>query len=295
MTIYLDMIFIENMIINFLIIYSTSKILKIKANLARAFIASFLAAIYSIMYYIAKINLYSNFIIKILLSILIIYVSFNAKNFKTLIKQIIIFYLVTFVFAGGTLGIIYMVNSGKITIRDGVLVGNYTIKTVFIGIIIGFIIITTGFKIAKTKISNKDLICNILVYLNGIKIKTKAIIDTGNFLKEPITNIPVAVVEHTLLYNAIPIEILDNIENVLGGDFRNIPIQVQQEYISRLRVIPFSSLGKQNGMLLGIKADKIIIENNESYKQITKVIIGIYNKSITKKGEYHALVGLWAN
>ena len=31
----------------------------------------------------------------------------------------------------------------------------------------------------------------------------------------------------------------------------------------RLKVIPFSSLGKQNGMLLGIKAEEVVIKNEE--------------------------------
>ena len=30
-------------------------------------------------------------------------------------------------------------------------------------------------------------------------------------------------------------------------------------------------------------------------KFLDKVIIGIYNKSLTKRGEYRALVGIWIN
>ena len=98
--------------------------------------------------------------------------------------------------------------------------------------------------------------------------------------------------EQTLLYECIPREILDNLENILGGDFEKIPEGIKKEYISRLKLIPFSSLGKQNGMLVGIKADKVkIIEEEQEYKN-DNVIIGIYNKSLTKRGEYRALIGL---
>ena len=45
-------------------------------------------------------------------------------------------------------------------------------------------------------------------------------------------------------------------------------------------------------MLLGIKADKLIIKNEEETKEIEKVILAIYNKSLTKKGEYRALLGM---
>jgi len=293
MTVYIDIIFIENLIINYIILYATGIISKSKIKQIKLVIASLIGAIYSIMYYILNIELYSNFILKIILSIIMIYIAFTTKKFKTLGKKVILFYLVSFVFAGATLGIIYMVNSQDITIQNGVLIGSYTIKTILIGIIIAFIIIITGFNIMRTKISRKDLICNIDIEINNKSIKTQAMIDTGNFLKEPITNIPVAVVEHTLLYDVIPKEILNNIDKILGGDLEILPKHIQNEYVSRLKVIPFSSLGKQNGMLLGVKADKIIVQNEEGDKTIDKVIIGIYNKSLTKRGEYRALVGIW--
>ena len=117
-------------------------------------------------------------------------------------------------------------------------------------------------------------------------------IDTGNLAKEPITNTPVVIVESSLLYDILPKEILNNVEEILGGDLSAIPEEIQQEYMAKLRCIPFSSLGKQNGMLLGIKADEIEIENEEEKKISQNVIIGIYDKSLTKRGEYRALIGL---
>ena len=100
------------------------------------------------------------------------------------------------------------------------------------------------------------------------------------------------VVEKNSLYNIIPKEILNNIENILGGDFEKIPQELKEEYIPRLKIIPFSSLGKQNGMLLGIKAEKFKIITEQTEEEKENVIIGIYNKSLTKRGEYNALIGI---
>ena len=72
--------------------------------------------------------------------------------------------------------------------------------------------------------------------LNNKKIKTRAMIDTGNLLKEPITNTPVIVLEHTLLYECVPKEILDNLESILGGELVKIPEEIRNEYISRLKM-----------------------------------------------------------
>ena len=221
-----------------------------------------------------------------------IYVSFKPKNMKEFLRQITFFYLTSFVFGGAALGVIYMVNAGKISIQNGILIGNYTLKTIFMGIILAFIIIVVAFKFIKTKISKNDLFCNITIKINRKSVKTKAMVDTGNLLKEPITNIPVAVVEHKILYNVVPTEILENIENILGGDFSNISENVKKEYMSKLKVIPFSSLGRQNGMLLGLKADALEIEESDGTKIVDRIIIGIYNKKLSKRGEYGALLGI---
>ena len=117
-------------------------------------------------------------------------------------------------------------------------------------------------------------------------------LDTGNLLKEPISGMPVIVVEHTKLYDIIPKEILNNLDKILGGDLESIPEEIKEKYLTKLKVIPYSSLGKQNGMILGIKADKIkIIKEDENIIK-NNVIIGIYNKSLTKRGEYNGLVGI---
>ncbi len=294
MTVYLDIIFLENIVINYILLYVTGVISKSQIIQRRLLLGALFGATYSIIYYLFKLKIYSSFITKIVLSIVIIYVSFNSSNLKDLLKKVLLFYLASFVFGGATIAIIYMVNSQNITILNGVLVGNYTIKTILIGIIIAYFTVIFAFKIIKSKISKNDLICEILVTLNNKKIKTKALIDTGNLLKEPITNLPVVVMEHTLLYDVMPKDILNNTEKILGGDFSEIQENIKDEYSLKLKVIPFSSLGKQNGMLLGIKGEDLTVYLKDEIKIIDKVIIGIYNKSLTKRGEYRSLLGLEA-
>ena len=85
---------------------------------------------------------------------------------------------------------------------------------------------------------------------------------------------------------------MNNLEKILGGELENFSEDIKKEYISKLKVIPFSSLGKQNGMLLGIKADEVNIENEEENITKENVIVGIYDKALTKKGEYRALIGM---
>ena len=292
MTIYIDIVFFENLIMNTIILIATGIILKQKMKWLRILLAGTLGAIYSIMTYISELQIYSNIILKIILSIIITYIAYNPQTVKQLWKTILIFYLTSFVFGGAAFSLIYIVKPQEILMKNGLFLGTYPLKTVILAAIIAFIILITAFTIVKSKLNKKDMFCEIKVKLNNKLIETKAMIDTGNLLKEPITNTPVIILEHTLLYDCMPKEILNNLDKILGGDFEEIPEEIRQEYISRLKLIPFSSLGKQNGMLVGIKADKLKIIQEEQENNYKNIIIGIYNKSLTKKGEYRALIGL---
>lgn len=292
MTIYIDVVFLENLVMNSIILVASGIILKKKMKWIRIILASSLGAIYTIIGYISVLEIYSNLILKVILSILIIYIAFNPQTVKQLWKDLLIFYLTSFVFGGVAFALIYVVKPQDILMKNGLFLGTYPLKTVLLAAIVAFIIIIAAFAIAKTKFSKKDMFCDVEVELNNKIIKTRAMIDTGNLLKEPITNTPVIVLEHTLLYECVPKEILDNLESILGGELVKIPEEVRNEYISKLKLIPFASLGKQNGMLVGIKADSLKIIQDDQEKENKNVIVGIYNKSLTKRGEYRALVGM---
>lgn len=221
-----------------------------------------------------------------------IYIAFKPLKPKLMLKQLLVFYMTSFVFGGAALSLIYFIKPEQAITQNGVYFGNYPLKAVFLGGIVGFIILTVTFKVVKTRITPKDMFLEIEVYFGEKKIETKAMLDTGNLLKEPITNVPVIIIEHVLLYEIIPKSILNNIDKILMGNFEDVPNEVKEEYITKLKFIPFSSIGKTNGMLLGIKADKLIVKNREETNEISKIIIAIYNKSLTKRGEYQGLLGI---
>ena len=277
---------------NSIILYATSIILKIKPKFMRIIISSSIGSIYVLIAYITKIHIYELIISKIFLSLIMVYIAFNPQSVKKMCKQVLIFYLTSFIFGGVALYLIYFLKPQEILIKNGIYVGNYVLKVIILGGILGFVIIKISMKIIKNKINSKDLYCKIKFKINEKEITTIAMVDTGNLVKEPITNIPVVVVESNLLYNILPKEILNNLEEILGGDFSKISEEIQDEYLSKLRCIPYASLGKQNGMLLGIKIDDIEIEFDDEKTKKKNVIIGIYDKSLTKRGEYRALIGI---
>lgn len=287
MTIYLDIILLENVCMNYIILYTTGFLLKQKMKPLYLLIASLIGSIYAVLSYIKANMLIENSILKIILSITMTYIAFHPKHIKLLGKELIMFYFISFVFGGCAFALLYFLKPQDILIRNGVFVGTYPMKIGILAAMIGFIVTGIGIKIARRKTGKKDWICTVKIYFEFKSIKIKAFVDSGNMLKDPITGTPVIVVEKNSLKGLFVDNILDDIDKILGGEK-----VVKEPYITKFRVIPFTSLGKQNGILLGFRPDYVIVEQNDTENEIKNVMIGIYDKSLTRNGTYTALIGL---
>lgn len=288
MTVYLDIIFLENLCINSIILLTVVLISKKEIHIARILLSSTLGSIYAVFVYLSEVQIFSNFLFKILLSVCMVQIAYNPKGIKILLKQLLLFYLTSFTFGGVAFAFIYFVRPENILIQNGVLIGTSAIKLILVGVIVGFIVVIISFKNIKSKISKKDMFCNITIELNNKFKKIKAMIDTGNLLKEPISKSPVIVVEKQELAGIVEEDVLNNTDKIIKGCYE----KDLAGYNLKFRVIPFSSLGKENGLLLGIKIDNLYVDYDDQENTINNAIVGIYDKKLSKSNAYTALLGL---
>jgi len=289
MTIYLDLILLENIIMNYIIILATGMICRVNIKYIRVFLSSLLGAIYAIITYIVKLQLYNNQITKIVVSVCMVYIAFNCSNIKIMLKQLVIFYLTSFCFGGAAYYLLYNLSPNLIKTINGYFFGIYPIKIAILCGILGFFIINISFKIIKNKLNKKDMLYNIEIFYKENKANIKVMLDTGNLLKDPITNIPVLIVESKKLKSIISENILRNIEDII---YDNNIEKIDEDIKTRCSIIPFSTIGKTNGIIIGFRPDYIKIYTDDGEKIRKKVIIGIHNNTIEKNGLYSGLMGL---
>ena len=114
MTIYIDIILLENLFMNYIILFATGTIVKTPIKIIRTFISSIIGSIYAIISYVSKMEIYSNIILKVILSVTMVYIAFDSKTIKQLFKQLIIFYLTSFTFGGVAFAFLYFVSPENI-------------------------------------------------------------------------------------------------------------------------------------------------------------------------------------
>lgn len=175
MKMYLEFIFMINFLLDFIILYGTKRILKINTPHYRLIIGSLIGALSTFLLFINLSNIVLS-LIKILLSILIITVSFGFNNIFT---KLFYFYLISIII-GGTL-YLFDLNS------------NYYFNfflLIFISPLI-ILLLVKEFLSYKNNYSNKY---EVSIYIKKKKYLLEGFIDTGNRLESPIKKEPVILV-----------------------------------------------------------------------------------------------------
>ncbi|WP_024831391.1 sigma-E processing peptidase SpoIIGA [Ruminiclostridium josui] len=294
MEIYLDVLILENLVINYLILYVTAKFSKYRTSTLRLFSGAIIGALYvGIIIIEPDIKVFYTTLAKILLSFFIIAVTFSPRKIMTFIKTLVIFYISTFIFAGAALAFLFFNNQGGF-VKNGIVYvfGQSKWSLMFFSLVTVGIIIKIFMEVIQSKFTRENLLIPVKIAFDNRKIGFPALVDTGNSLKDPLTNNPVMVVEFNALEELLPIEIKDIFKNSKEDDLSCVTTTIStSKWFSRFRLIPFSSLGKENGMLIGFKPDFIEIGEEEEKRDVKNVIVGIYNRSLSRNEKYKALLG----
>ena len=285
MTVYIDVLFAINGIVNYFLLLATSKITKQQTSLLKLILGSFIGAVYAVCMFFPQIKSLYTIISKIIVSFLLIAVTFNIKRFTSIFKTVLVFYTTSFIFGGIALGLFYFLNFGKGTvISNGVFYFSLPWRILICSSVISYALIRFFYKTAKSgKFRDYK---RIDVFLMGKKISLNALIDTGNMLSDPVSDTPVIIAEYEIIS-----PLLSNDFKVLYENNRHSPENIilnnlDENFASRLRIIPFSSLGTEKGFLLGIKPDSIRINKI----LLDNIIIGIYGSRLSESKDYDALL-----
>ena len=185
--------------------------------------------------------------------------------------------------------LLFFLSPQNIILKGNHFVGTYPLKATLLGGILGFIIVATVSKIMKDRMSKKAMLCELEIFYKGRVKKVKTMIDTGNLLKEPITQTDVIIVEKNSLKDIVEDDILENIDNIIDGKW--LDTSDEKIFSYRFKLIPFMSLGNDNGLLIGFKPDYIKIYDEEENVR-NDIIVGIYNGKLSKSNLYTSLIGL---
>ncbi len=270
--VYIDILFLINFMINLTLLKITSAFLKRDAGILRLCFASVFGAVYAVCMFFPDISFLYIFPFKILVSAIMVRIICPRCHLVRYIKSLFIFLLVSFTFAGVLLALVYFTGSeanGGIFMSNGIFYFGISFGILIAASLISYVVIVASTAILKR---SKNLgIKKLRIRLGCNECEIAALSDTGNLLCDPISRNPVIIAEKKYIQPLFPNGMPD-CESEFQSDVR-------------LRVIPYSSLGKQNGMLTGFIPDDITIEGRKT----KAAIIAISDNVLSPSDEYNAL------
>lgn len=293
MEVYLDVLLLENILMNYLILAVTSKFLKKRVKSLRLLLGAFIGAVYVIiLLFLPQIHIYYSLSAKLILSVVIIGVTFFPKKLHEFIKTFTCFYMTTFIFAGAAFAFLSL-NQGGGIVRNGAFYVylNSKMSFILIAALVTLILIRAFYQFIKEYGSGDKVLVSLYVVFDGNGIWVPALVDTGNQLKDPLSGAPVIIVEAQAIRSLLPLSLAEYMEKQNEEEPLNIELALRNTgWFSRFRLVPFTSLGRENGILLGFRPDYIEVGKNGDRKETKDVVICLYNRKLSENSTYHALL-----
>lgn len=285
--VYAEYLFLENLLMNWMILHLTQHFSKFHAKRYKIWIGASVGALYAFVFFFPSLKFMYTISMKIIISILIVIITFTPYRFVDFIKLFGIFYLISFMFGGAAFALFYFTDFRGIVSNGIFYIGNFSTKLLIYSGISSYILIKFCWEFVQKKISREKLYVPIHIEVGNQISSVRALVDTGNSLEDPLSKYPVIVVEYKAIEDMIPCNVKALLRENNTRYESLLKMGEDANWNNRLRLIPFNSLGKENGMLMGFRPDKVNVENGKSIKNI---IVGVYTKRLSKDGEYSALL-----
>ena len=290
--VYLDVVLVGNLIMNYAILWSTAKFAKFNPSRWRLFIGATVGSIYALTIFIPQYYNYLSMAYKLPISMLMIWCTFGSLRWRSFLMGLAYFYVASFGIGGLVFGIMYFMQSAGLNnhyLPD--MVNNYFWWGVIGAIILTIIICRFGAQAFHKRTLMQNFKRTVVIKFWGGQVKLQGLVDTGNSLTDPISGLPVMVVEYSALKALLPEEIkaiyngeqpLDySLINKLMGDTHDYP---------RLSIIPYQSIGKEKGLLLGLRPEKVEVKAGNQVLITNEVIVAIHKGTLAVDDGYQALL-----
>ena len=286
--VYVDILFLINFIMVYFIFFIVNKLIKSKISLKRLAFSSFFATLLYILtiIFIPFSNILSIFIVSLIFIISII-IGFKPKTIKYFFKIFLLVNITSFCIGGGSIALFYYINLNSVlnNLLDFT-IQHFPLKILIISIISTYIIIKLFLSWYKKIFIKKQSFYNITLYKNNTNVSLNALLDTGNNLKEPITKKPVIIAEFIAIKPILPEKLKIIFYENQEDDLNKL---LTLDNTADIRFIPFKSIGKKSGLLIGIKIDKLEI-HTENKIILKDAIVAISNFNLSNDNFYNALL-----
>lgn len=300
MHVYLDVLFLRELIVDAILLLVTAWVRKCKPNPWRIIAAAAIGALYVICMLFPALSMMYHLLVKIFISLLILYVSFGFASLQQYLKDVATFYTVNFVAAGGLLGVQYMLMKSSSEVWSSIAIaGDYVSAQFKMGFFYFFATFAIAIYLFRHVILSKRMqelvlshLADVTIHIDEMSFQCRGLIDTGNQLYDPLTRLPVMIVQTTCLQEVLPAAFLTYLQK---GEMDRAITSVTGEHDStllqhRLRLVPYRGINRNSQFMVAIKPDRVVVERDGQSYESSKLLIGFDGGQLSTNGSYEAII-----
>ncbi len=285
--IYADVLLVVNWIVNHLLLLAAGKLTGRDVKIWRLWCASLAGSAYAVAALYAPLSFAFSLPARLVFGLLMVAFSFPNQKGLAYVAVAAGFFLCSALTAGTAYGLLH---SGAARALRASLLGqsdpvvNWWIVALSLALLSGFPLVA---RMGGYRPGGALPLLTIELMVQGRSVGLTALVDTGNNLRDPVSGLPVVVVDWESVRNVMPKETAAFFQST----WDSIPAGLADTAVGRrLRLIPFESLSGRRGVLPGFRPDQIILLQKDGIRIRRNAIVGVSGDRLSPNGLYQALV-----
>ena len=282
MTVYLDELFLLNVVVDYLLLLAAGRLAGEVLRRGRLALGAVLGAAYAAAIFLPGGGFLLHPLCKLCSAILMVLVGYGGS--RRLLRVSLIFFAVSAAFGGGIFALQTLGNR-SLTMENGVLASAMDLRLILLSAAGCYVLLTLVFQRVGRHSGPRELVPAVLC-LDGRRVALTALVDTGNTLTDPATGRPVMVVEGEKVVPLFPPG-----QAPTAGELRNPAALLErldrEGWRGRCRLLPYQAVGVECGMLLALRLDGAKVGTEDC----GQLLLALSPTRLTDGGGYCALIG----
>ncbi len=256
LVVYVDVLIVLNTLVNYFILLAVRKISHSYTKRWRIALGALIGGLSSLLLFLENLGVIMT-VLKFFTAVIMSAVTFGTSPIKQLLKKIFFLFAITFIFGGFALAVYMFFDKDILIYSNGIIYFDIDMTFLTVCSAISYVIITLISKLTDKKApKSKEYI--VTIENDGKIITSKALMDTGNNLRDPFTDHPVIMVDKEIFMSLFTDD--------------------------KIRLIPISTVNGES-LIKAFKPQKIIINNYTT----DEIYIG---ESIAPLDEYKIILNI---
>ena len=296
-TVYIDVLFMENLVMNFILLKLTGFVVNHRISNVRSLTISLIGTLFTLLLFFLPSRISSNLLVKGIVSLILIAIAFPPKKPIDFIKTTGVFYFACFLLGGTVFGIVFFTKGMRALHK-------ISLKIMVLAVIAALFTMKLLWKTIQSRMYKEKVVAELAVTMGTYTTTFPALVDTGNELKEPISGKPVIIVEYERIrpiLDEITVELLGALQctevpSLQGQNINTLCEKIygmeQKDNLAppNLFFIPFHSVGRADGLLPGLQASSVSIRADGRQYCIEKPMLAVSRQRLNGSREYYGLI-----